>query len=214
MPELTEEEAENFIDTVLTVEERDAIAVALTSNSPWKHEEFLNPTKTALKSVKDKIKAYHLIRAANMCCYCRRSLRDEKIGVDREHIIPKGKFKSLTYDIFNLSVACKRCNMDYKKERVDHIVDHETIETDFRNPNRYLIPHPNIDLYGSHIVRTSFQHDDGEVTTYKLITDKGKFLYDFVRLDRLCVNELDIAQGGEEINEFIAELFQVPIEGA
>ncbi len=214
MPELTEEEAEKFVDIVLTIDERDAIELAKTSNSPWKHEDFHNLTKTALKSVKDKIKAYHLKRAANKCCYCRRSLRDEKIGVDREHIVPKGKFKSLTYEIFNLSVACKRCNMDYKKERVDHIVDHETIEADFRNPVRYLIPHPNIDLYESHILRISIQLGDGEVTAYKLISEKGKFLYDFVRLDRLCVNEIDIAQGGEKINEFIAESFQVPIEGA
>jgi len=212
--EMTEAEEKNFTDNELTANEREAIAHALLSNSPWTHKNFDNPIKANLEAAKNKIKAYHLEKANFKCCYCRRSLQDANIETDREHIVPKAVFKSLTYNIFNLSVSCKRCNMQYKKERVDHIVDHTTIETDLRNPDRYLIPHPNIDNYVDHLVRTSLQHDDGEITTYRLITEKGRFLYNFVRLDRLCVNEIDAAQGGEKVNEIIAEIFKLPIEGA
>ncbi len=214
MPEMTDEDEQNFVNNNLSDPERDAIDLALASTSPWSHENFPNPTKASLKSAKNKIKLYHLARTSNRCCYCRRSLLDANIETDREHIIPKGSFRALTYSLFNLSVACKRCNMSYKKERLDHIVDHNTIEADIKNPDRYLIPHPNIDLYSDHIVRTSFQYEDGEITTYKLITDKGKFLYEFVRLDKLCIDGIDRAQGGKGISEALAELLKLPIEGA
>jgi len=160
--EMTEAEEKNFTDNELTANEREAIAHALLSNSPWTHKNFDNPIKANLEAAKNKIKAYHLEKANFKCCYCRRSLQDANIETDREHIVPKAVFKSLTYNIFNLSVSCKRCKMQYKR----------------------------------------------------LITEKGRFLYNFVRLDRLCVNEIDAAQGGEKVNEIIAEIFKLPIEGA
>ena len=193
MPEMTEQEVEDFVNNDLDEGERDAIEHALNSPKPWAHDKFANPTKSRLKSAKFKIKEFHKKKTQDKCCYCRRSLLDANIETDREHIVPKGKVKSLSYNIFNLSVSCKRCNMTYKRERVEHIVDYVTIESDLRNPERYLIPHPNIDIYENHIKRLSFQDGNYEITTYKRITDKGIFLYDFVRLDRLCVNQLDQA---------------------
>ncbi|WBL32751.1 HNH endonuclease [Sinirhodobacter sp. HNIBRBA609] len=213
MTDLTEKEEDEFFELILSQDERDAVEFALAAEKPWTHESFDDPIKANLASVKVKIKDFHFPRVSRKCCYCRRSLEDASIEIDREHIVPKGKKKSLSYNIFNLSLACKRCNMTYKGERTDHIIEFETIEADLRNPARYLIPHPNIGIYERHIVRNSIQLGDKQVTSYRRITEQGHFLYHFVRLDRLCVNELDEAQGGERVNEIFAELFDLPLDG-
>ncbi|SNY58209.1 hypothetical protein SAMN06297129_3544 [Pseudooceanicola antarcticus] len=203
----------DFVETVLSQSERDAIDFALTAGNPWSHESFEDPIKGNLLTAKAKIKDFHSARVSKKCCYCRRSLEDASIESDREHIVPKGKKKSLSYNIFNLSIACKRCNMTYKGEKINHIVNFETIEADLRNSGRYLIPHPNIEVYDDHLLRISLQFGSKQITSYRCITDKGRFLYDFVRLDRLCVNEIDEAQGGEKVSEIAAELFDLPIGG-
>ncbi|WP_143516954.1 HNH endonuclease [Pseudooceanicola antarcticus] len=213
MADLTEEEVRDFVETVLSQSERDAIDFALTAGNPWSHESFEDPIKGNLLTAKAKIKDFHSARVSKKCCYCRRSLEDASIESDREHIVPKGKKKSLSYNIFNLSIACKRCNMTYKGEKINHIVNFETIEADLRNSGRYLIPHPNIEVYDDHLLRISLQFGSKQITSYRCITDKGRFLYDFVRLDRLCVNEIDEAQGGEKVSEIAAELFDLPIGG-
>ncbi|KUP92874.1 HNH endonuclease [Tritonibacter horizontis] len=213
MPEMTEQEAQYFVEQVLDQDERSAINVALASQNPWKHESFNDPVKTNLGTVKVKIKNFHFERVSRKCCYCRRSLEDASIETDREHIVPKGKKKSLSYDIFNLSLACKRCNMTYKGEKVDHIVDVDTIESDLRNPDRYLIPHPNIHSYEDHLIRISVQYGAQQFTSYRRITPQGQFLYDFVRLDKLCVDELDIAQGGKKVDEVVAQILDLPLDG-
>ncbi|HCN71249.1 MAG TPA: hypothetical protein DIS96_05860 [Pusillimonas sp.] len=208
MPRLTNEEITDFLENILTQTERDAIAVALESENPWSHNDFEATTRSNLESAKIKIKVFHAARVGQKCCYCGRSLVDATIESDREHVIPKRKAKTLSYDLFNLSIACKRCNMTYKGEKTDHIVDFKSIETDFRNPSRYLIPHPNIDIYEDHLNRCTLQFDGKELTTYKCLTNKGKFLFDFVKLDRLCVNQFDVAQGGKPVNEEIERVFQ------
>lgn len=214
MPELTEQEAHDFVELILTQDERDAIYFALASENPWSHENFDDPVKANLVKAKVKIKEFHFELVSKKCCYCRRSLEDASIESDREHIVPKGKKKTLSFDIFNLSLACKRCNMTYKGEKTDHIVDFETIESDIRNSDRYLIPHPNIDTYEDHLIRISMQFGAQQFTSYKRLTPEGHFLYDFVRLDRLCVDELDIAQGGNKVSELFDNFLGLPIDGA
>lgn len=211
---LTEEEIELFYNNSLTQQERDAIAIALNAETPWKHDQFDKDTKEALSSVKTKIKEFHLGKVGNKCCYCRRSLLDASIESDREHIVPKGKVEILSYDLFNLSIACKRCNMTYKGEKLDHIVDFPNIRDKLKNSNNYKIPHPNLDNYEDHLTRLSCQIGAQEFTTYSMQTDKGRFLYDFVQLHNLCINEFDKAQGGNPASEILSNAFDIPIEGA
>lgn len=213
MAELTIEEENNFLYEILTEAERGAIENALKAVKPWDHKQFQQPNITLLVSVKQKLKDFHNERTNFNCCYCRRSLNDASIETDREHIVPKSKFKNLSYSLFNLSVACKRCNMAYKKEKVDHIVNHASIETDLRNPERYLIPHPNIDVYEEHLERFSIQFASKEVTSYKINSPKGQFLYEFVKLRHLCVKEFDVLQGGNDIREPILLELGIPLEG-
>jgi hypothetical protein len=214
MPILSEEEELGFWENSFTEEERTSIAIALASYSPWSENSFEKPTKTNLISAKIKLKNFHLDRTGNRCCYCRRSLLDATIESDREHIVPKGKVKSLTFRLFNLSISCKRCNMSYKRQKTEHIVDYSSVEQDLRNTERYRIPHPNIESYEDHLIRYSIQMGDQELVTYKRLTEKGKYLFDFVNLRALCIAELDAAQGGEKLNEFFATLLDLPVEGA
>lgn len=214
MPQLTTEEIEDFLLNALSEDERDAVTFALTQTDPWAHEGFAKPIKEHLESIKVKIKDFHLERVNTKCCYCQRSLKDAKIESDREHVVPKSFKKSLSYDLFNISISCKRCNMTYKGERLDHIASTVGIEDDLRNADRYLIPHPNIDNCEDHLQRIAFQIGIREITTYHCHTDKGRFLFRFVELERLCVGEIDIAQGGASVNDAIAMLFDLPIRGA
>ncbi len=127
--------------------------------------------------------------------------------------MPKRKVKSLTYSAFNLSMSCKRCNMTYKGEKTEHIVDYRSVEHDLRNTERYHIPHPNIENYEDHLIRRSVQLGDQELVAYERLTEKGQYLFDFVNLAALCVAELDEAQGGKKLNELFASLLDLPVEG-
>ncbi|WP_416340201.1 HNH endonuclease [Pseudomonas sp. C11] len=76
----------------------------------------MTPVRAVLKNLRDRIKEYHLQRQSNLCCYCRSNLHGGGLfTIDREHIVPKSYCKELTYTMTNLSVACKRCNMEIKK---------------------------------------------------------------------------------------------------
>lgn len=193
---MTPEEVEYFNNECLTDAEKKSVEIALKERNPWNHKAFSNELREAISEIKNKLKEYHLPRVKERCCYCRRQLNDAKIEQDREHIIPKSRCKALTYNVFNISISCKRCNMDYKKESVEHISDMSGIDEDYMNPDRYLIPHPNIDKYTDHLSRKSFEEEDLIVCSYEIRSDKGRFLYEFLRLDKLCVDEFDVAQGG------------------
>lgn len=213
MPNLTSNEILEFRRKKLTHQERKAIKLAEKSNNPWDHKSLPRPPRDLVESAKVKIRDFHLDRTQKSCCYCGRSLRDAEIETDREHIIPKKDKKGLSYNLFNLSVSCKRCNMSYKKERTDHIVDFDTIEHDMFNPARYKIPHPNIDTYEDHIFRFSLQFGRREITTYKRKSEKGRFLYSFVNLRELCVLQLDLAQTGRSVRDGFRRMFGVSDRG-
>lgn len=189
-----------YLVPVLSAEENHSILVALQSDNPWNHDLFSSSMKRNLLNVKDKIKRFHLLKNKNKCCYCRKSLLDAAIEQDREHILPKNKFKSLCYDINNLSVACKRCNMTYKGSTTKHVVCVEGIRGNHLDGNGYTIPHPNIDVYTDHIERLGLDVGDCSISLYKIYTPKGQNLYEFVRLDKLCADELTALQGGKYDN--------------
>lgn len=213
MPNLTNNEILEFRRKRLTHQERKAIKIAEKTDNPWNHKLLPQPSRDLVKSAKTKIRDFHLDRTQKSCCYCGRSLRDAEIETDREHIIPKKDKKALSYNLFNLSVSCKRCNMSYKNDLTDHIVDFDTIEHDIFNPARYKIPHPNIDTYEDHIFRFSLQFGRNEITTYKRKSEKGHFLYNFVNLRELCIIQLDLAQTGRIVRDGFRRMFGVSGRG-
>jgi len=198
----------------LTLEETAAKTIAITQTdcSPWDIDNIncSNQDKQHLKSIKTKIRAFHLAAQENYCCYCRTpTVGNVDFIVDREHILPKGTFPEYTYEIWNLSVSCKRCNMSYKKERIDFIIDFPTIKTNPTNPNRYQIVHPNFECWTDHLSKFSHQEDNKILVVFKTKSQKGVYTKTFFNLSELEKNTFDAFQGKlmpDAINEKIKSM--------
>lgn len=151
-------------DFQLSEEEAAAVGKALETEKPWDWESEDQNELQALKSAKDKILAYHLARHGGNCCYCRLNLNGAgPYMTDREHILLKGKavYKPLSYAMWNLAAACKRCNMQFKRSGNGFVVDTED-STKFQDSDNYRFVHPNFDAYSEHLIRLEAQGLEGE----------------------------------------------------
>lgn len=73
-----------------TTEEDAVIKLALATAKPWDYVAASDIEKSALKSAKERILAYHLKRHGKTCCYCRSDLEAAgRFMIDREHILPR-----------------------------------------------------------------------------------------------------------------------------
>lgn len=153
----------------------------------WNNEEL-----TVLKS---KIKKYYR-DLRESCCYCRRDLQDEfNMVIDIEHVLPKSKYAEYMFELGNLNISCKRCNMRIKREKDDFVVDKTTINNNYSLSSHYRFIHPNFDLYKDNMNVLRFTYDDKKLTKYIPNTEKGRYTYDYFQLDKLEINSLNIAQG-------------------
>jgi hypothetical protein len=182
------------LDTlILTHEEQAAILAAMATKHPWDVEN------DAIASVKSKIRAHHLARHANTCCYCRTNLYGGGyFMIDREHVLPKMKYRRFTFAIWNLSVSCKRCNLQFKGES-DHFVINKQDSAEFESSNNYHIVHPNYDEWELHLGRVSQQSNKSLLVIYTILNDsqKGCYTHHFFALKELEVNSFDEGQGIE-----------------
>jgi len=172
--------------------ESDAIAVAMASARPWDCE--------AAEAIKRRIKAFHLQLGEELCCYCYRDVKGEfSMVLDIEHILPKRFYKPLTFDIRNLSVACKRCNMKMKRDDLDFLLLPVDV-ADIEDGEKYRLIHPNIDGRDAHLQRLVFQRNAKKMVKYVVIGDseKGKFSYEYFRLQEFEVDSFDTAQGANQ----------------
>lgn len=191
-------------------EEKAAIELALQQKDPWDEKDpKLKGVKDCLISLKGRLRELHMERQGETCCYCKTNLSGgESFMIDREHILPKAKFKELTYEPFNLSVSCKRCNMSYKGQRTDFAVK-QLIETGehYEESNGYQFVHPNLDRWTDHLTRIMAQVDESVLVKY-LIKDeskKGAYTHNYFRFDRLEVQIFDEAQGAKKLSEAAME---------
>lgn len=186
---------------VFTVDEQAAIAAALQTAKPWDWMP-AGPQGGAISSVKQKIRDLHLARHGDRCCYCRKNLHGGgHFVIDREHVLPKSRaaFKLIVYEIWNLGIACKRCNMQYKKNKIDFVVDPANAAA-LQTSGNYRLIHPNYDLYKDHIRISSMQNDDVTIVKYtKQGTEKGDYTYDYFNLKELEVGSYDVAQGAPQL---------------
>jgi len=149
-----------------------------------------------LKPVKRKIKLHYRDTGGEQCCYCRRDMTDEfNMVIDIEHVLPKSAFRDFMFELFNLNISCKRCNMRIKKERVDFLVDEATIRALARQADQYLMIHPNLDNYFDHIDYLVNIRNAKKMVKYLQKSDKGRFTYTFFELDKMEVDTLNTAQG-------------------
>ncbi|MGZ2455642.1 HNH endonuclease [Rhizobium anhuiense] len=181
---------------IFTKEEVDAIAAAIATSSPWAVENI------HIKSAKDKLRDFHLLRHEETCCYCRLGLHGAGyFMIDREHVLPKGKaqYKLFCYEAWNLSVSCKRCNMQFKGEDDDFFTDAST-DPNFHSAENYLIIHPNYDLWEDHLFREETGVNRKKLVKFMVVNDseKGRYTYDYFELKHLEVDSFDRAQGIEK----------------
>lgn len=121
--------------------------------------------------------------------------------IDREHILPKGKrnHPALTFEVWNLSVSCKRCNMQFKGEDVSFIVN-VSDDTFFKHSHNYLLIHPNFDRWEAHLHRKMEQENQSVLVIISVIGDsaKGRYTYQYFGLNRLEVDSFTDVQRGVE----------------
>lgn len=171
------------------------------------------------KPVKDTIKTYKRIMASQLCCYCQRDINEEfKMVLDLEHIIPKSVRPKLMFNMKNISVSCKKCNMHIKKDDTSFL----TLPV-ASLPNRafksrfYKFAHPNLDKVFAHIQRVSFQLGPSRLVKYTFPTNsaKGKFTYKYFKLKKFELDKANLFQGRtkkkidkQELAEAFAKLNQ------
>lgn len=192
---------------VFSDDEKDAIAAALAKEKPWKEKNDF------IKSAKKKIREHHLARHGKTCCYCRTVLHGGgDFMIDREHVLPKGTavYKPFSYAIWNLSVSCKRCNLDLKKSDDCFVIDKTNVAS-FQVSSNYRIIHPNFDVWEHHLSRECRQSNQKVMVKYSRIgtNEKGQYTYDYFKLKNLEINTFDEGQGIERpaaLNESPAAL--------
>lgn len=172
--------------------EQAAIAAAMTTAKPWDQAE--------VADIRKRIKEFHLVLNEHVCCYCQRDLKGEfKLVIDVEHVLPSSKFKPQTFEIWNLSASCKRCNMCIKKADIAFL-DVEGAGS-LLDSARYKLAHPNFDNVEEHLVRLAQQAGRVRIVKYMIKTaTKGQYTYDYFRLLELETNSYDEAQGANRVH--------------
>lgn len=173
-----------------TLDQTSAISAAMLKSRPWTVKD------PGIKSAKDAIRDLHLERQGHTCCYCRLSIHGGgHFMIDREHVLPKVLYKPYTFEIWNLSVSCKRCNMELKRERDSFVVD-KTVNGPFQESANYLIVHPNFDEWEAHLGREMIQLNRSVMT--KIVVNgnsaKGRYTFDFFKLQDLTKDNFDQVQ--------------------
>jgi hypothetical protein len=155
-----------------------------------------------LSDVKIKIKDHYIKNDLPSCCYCSRLFVDEfRMVIDIEHILPQSKYEDLRFQEQNLNIACKRCNMEIKKARLDFLNDQATIGTDYYRSRHYKFIHPNLDTYDEHLKIISGRNGNITFNKYIILSQtKGKFTYEYFELKEFEINNLNQAQGIKKLS--------------
>ncbi|MRG45345.1 HNH endonuclease [Chitinophaga sp. SYP-B3965] len=184
---------------VLSSEEIHLIEAAVKRGGDiWNDETLLD--------IKRKIKLYCLGLTTDQCCYCRTDFTAEfMMVIDIEHVLPKSIFGAFMFELFNLSVSCKRCNMNIKRERTDFLLDVNQVHLQPQNAGQYFFSHPNLDNYFDNIEYFFTARNDKKIIKYTPLTDKGRFTYDFFKLNQKEVETLNEAQGVKPAENELSE---------
>jgi len=146
--------------------------------------------------IKRKIKNHYLINNNYECCYCRKNFYGEfAMVIDIEHILPKKKYPAYMFEPENLNVACKRCNMNIKRDNTDFIVNISTVIPDYKISSKYHFIHPNFDNYFEHMNYFVIIKNNRKIIKYSPLSEKGKYTYDYFLLQKLEIEQFNNAQG-------------------
>lgn len=192
-----------------TLEENAAIAAAMLADDPWNFDA--PEYRDAIRSAKQRVRDFHLARHEQQCCYCRTILQGGGyFMIDREHVLPKKKFKAFTYAPWNLSVSCKRCNMQFKKDCIAFLIDETTVGPADTGAN-YTLVHPNFDRWEDHLDRFAVQAFGKTLVsiTPREGSDKGAYHYDYFSLEDLMIDNFHNAHGKPPIQGPVADVIRM-----
>ena len=180
---------------MFSIKERIAISNALKMRKPWDYKS------KSIDSAKNKLRQHHLKKQKNKCCYCRMILNaSNPFVVDREHVLPKTYFPQFSYEVDNISVACKRCNMSIKKTKRDFIIweKHTCLIDSLAVGFKFI--HPNIDNFSDYISVEIRQIDDSSCIIYTITNkcEKSKYHYDYFDLESIMISGFNVAQSALE----------------
>ncbi|MET3008234.1 hypothetical protein ABXT00_02505 [Stenotrophomonas koreensis] len=181
-----------FSDLVFTPDELSLI----DSESP---SGVVDWSSAKLVGVRRKVRDLHRAIQRDCCCYCRKDFaEDHPLAIDIEHVLPKSKRPDFCVNPVNLSVACKRCNMHIKRDRVDFLAGSISLSfADAMDSSGYLFIHPNLDCYSDHLRVLCVQVDNLKYRKYCVLNNsaKGRFNYDYFLLIDLERGDIDEIQG-------------------
>ncbi len=147
--------------------------------------------------LKRKIKDHFLGKGVPCCCYCRLSMSAwHRITIDTEHVLPKQRFPRYTFDVRNLNISCKRCNMGIKGADVSFYLGLPNEADPFKS-ELYSFIHPNLDDASEHLQVVVLQLDNGLLINYFPKTPKGHATLEYFRLKEIATNSFSKPQGLE-----------------
>lgn len=104
-------------------------------------------TKSCFDEIKREIVGYLRSEQNNKCCYCKRQLGFDLKEVDIEHIFPKSKHSSFTFEPKNLSLSCPGCNTNKGSLNV---TNYDYKRYPIKSGKIYIV-HAHMDNYYDHI---------------------------------------------------------------
>lgn len=160
----------------------------------------LNWSSSDLQAIRSKIRNFHRELRGDRCCYCQKHFSDDHpLAVDIEHILPKSKFTEFSIKSVNLTIACKRCNMTIKRDRVDflHGRSIDEVKAIFDKSEAYEFIHPNLDNYENHLQLLMTSIGNNILRRYLVVDDseKGARTVAYFDLRSLESDDLDNIQG-------------------
>jgi hypothetical protein len=147
--------------------------------------------------IKVKITRYLRDQEIAFCCYCRVSMHGwHNWTIDPEHVLPKSHYPLYTFEILNLNIACKRCNMGIKRADDSFFTGGRGCLEPFKT-ELYTFVHPNLDTVNDHLHVKIEQSNDSYIRKYWVVNDsaKGAATYAYFRLKELEVESVSDAQG-------------------
>jgi uncharacterized protein (TIGR02646 family) len=176
---------------VLSKEDYDLITSAIKEGGKVWDNKLIAPIKNKVKSLLREVQN-------ETCCYCKRNTTGEfKMVLDIEHILPKSHHPELMFNLVNLAIACKRCNMLIKKDDRSFIVNLGKIKISPFESSNYKLIHPNLDIYFDILRRVAIEINDTRLIKYTVVDgqDKGQYTYDYFKLVEFEQDSFNKAQG-------------------
>lgn len=165
----------------------------------WEHND--------LKKTRADIKRHILNGRENgkRCAYCLKSFNNEhNMSIDVEHILPKSKYPKYTFTLKNLAVACKRCNLQIKRDDTSFLTRSFNPRKPFKS-KFYKLTHPIIDKKNKLQLREIiFQNI--HIVKYTYDSEKAKYTYDYFKLENVEIEQLDHAQGITPLIDYLSTL--------